>query len=286
MPTQLIKKKLVNPKITNKQILTIFSSLPENRQKEVLAIWARCNFYEIVYISDGLKIKGFIVEPKKLKSLTPVIIYNRGGSKDFGMIDERVLYFRLSEYAGWGYIVFASQLRGSKGSEGKDEFGGKDIDDILSLKVIIDEQKHADQNNIAMIGGSRGGMMTYKALTMASWIKVAVVEAGTTDVEGSYKRRPQLKAFRSDMYNVNSKEENKNRSAIYFANKISKNVPILIFHGTKDKSVSPSDSLRLCEKLQKNGNTYELHVYEGLDHMVRCEEKWEITRKWLKKYLS
>jgi dipeptidyl aminopeptidase/acylaminoacyl peptidase len=127
--------------------------------------------------------------------------------------------------------------------------------------------------------------MTYKALTMVDWIKTAIIEAGVTDIVHSYSYRPQLKEFRRDMYDVDSERENKSRSALYFADKINKNTPILIFHGTKDDSVSPLDSLRLCEKLQTNGNQYELHIYKDLDHMIRSKDKWIQTKKWLKKYL-
>lgn len=248
-------------------------------------IWDKCNFYEIIYLSDGLKIKGYLIEPKKLKKKNPVIIYNRGGSKDVGMINQIVLYFKLIEYINWGFVVIASQYRGSQGSEGIDEFGGNDINDVLHIKNVIEEMQYLDTNRIAMIGGSRGGMMTYKSLTIVDWIKTAIIETGVTDIEHNYSYRPQLKEFRRDMYDVDSTNENKTRSALFFAEKINKNTPILIFHGTKDDSVSPLDSLRLCEKLQINGNRYELHIYNDLDHIIRSKDKWAQTKKWLKKYL-
>ena len=283
--TYLLQKTLINPGLKDEKVKMIFDNLPIKRQLEVTKMWDTTSFYEIVYLSDGLKIKGFLVESKKLKKKNPVIIYNRGGSKDAGMLDERALYLRFIEYVKMGYVVIASQYRGSTGSEGKDEFGGDDIRDVLNLKNVLSEISYVNMDCIGMIGGSRGGMMTYKALTMVDWVKTAIIEAGPTDIEHSYSYRPQLKEYRRDMYDVDSAEENRSRSALHFADKIDKNVPILIFHGTSDTSVSPLDTLRLCEKLQQNGNPYELHIYQDVDHMLRSKDKWVQTRTWLKKYL-
>ncbi len=281
----LSHKTQIYPDLQNPTIRAIFDSQIPKRQTEVSKIWDKCNIFEITYISDGLKIKGFIVEPKKLKKLNPTLIFNRGGSKDFGIIDGRVLYFRLIEYANWGYVVIASQLRGSTGSEGKDEFGGDDMNDILNLKIVCEELGYIDTNRIVMLGGSRGGMMTYQALCKVDWIKTAIIESAPTDINHSYQYRPQLKEHRRDMYDVDSKSENQKRSALYFAHKINKAVPILLFHGTSDSQVSPLDTLKICEKLQENGNLYELHMYRGQDHMIRLEDKWTQTKNWLKKYL-
>ena len=45
--------------------------------------------YKIKYLSDGLKVVGFVVKPKKGGLKFPVIIYNRGGNREFGKITEQ-----------------------------------------------------------------------------------------------------------------------------------------------------------------------------------------------------
>ena len=64
----------------------------------------------------------------------------------------------LAKIASQGYIVVASQYRGNGGSEGREEFGGSDVKDILNLFPLIDNLHNADNKNIGMFGWSRGGM--------------------------------------------------------------------------------------------------------------------------------
>jgi len=77
--------------------------------------------YKIIYKSQGHKVVGFIVEPKKGKKL-PNIIWNRGGSGDVGAIRIEQLFTKIGKFAEHGYITIATQYSGAGGSEGKDVF--------------------------------------------------------------------------------------------------------------------------------------------------------------------
>ena len=35
--------------------------------------------------------------------------------------------------SSWDYVVVGSHYRGNKGSEGKEEFGGSDVNDVINL---------------------------------------------------------------------------------------------------------------------------------------------------------
>ncbi|NJK71312.1 MAG: prolyl oligopeptidase family serine peptidase [Thermales bacterium] len=181
-------------------------------------------------------------------------------------------------------MVVASQLRGHSGNSYIDEFGGEDLHDILVLKDILKEIKGCNAKNISMIGGSRGGMMTLLSLTKLDDLRSVIIEAAPTDIENSYKLRPQLKEFRRDMYDVDSIDENRKRSAIYFASKISKNTPILILHGRQDKSVDIIDTYKLAIELQINNIPHEIHTFIDADHMLKVPQKWDFKENWLKKY--
>jgi len=90
-----------------------------------------------------------------------------------------------------GYVIVASQYRGNGGGEGKEEFGGKDVNDVLNLIPLLSNMPQADTARIGMFGWSRGSMMTYLALTKTTTIKAAVVGSGLTDLITSLKERPE-----------------------------------------------------------------------------------------------
>ena len=188
----LISQKL----ISNLSETPIYSELTEKvngqlERKEKYKYLDSINIYSISYISDGLKINGFLVKPKK-KGNYPCIIYNRGGNRDFGELKVAHGAITLGQIAKEGYVVVASQYRGNGGSDGQEEFGGKDVNDVTILTEVLKEIEGANTEKIGMYGWSRGGMMTYIALTKSKNIKAAVVGGAVSDNFSSIKDRPEM----------------------------------------------------------------------------------------------
>ncbi len=198
----------------------------------------------------------------------------------------------FGQIASWGYIVFASQYRGNAGGEGKDEFGGEDLNDVLNLIPLADEFDFTDTEKWAIEGWSRGGMMTYLALTKSNLFKCAIVSGGIANLrcnsdESKFMRRlyeVTLGKYSEDEFN----NKCESRSIINFADKLSKNTPLLILHGTDDKRVLPHDSLDLSYKLLKYKIPYRLVMLEEGDHFLRKHRKEvdEMRRKWYENYLK
>ena len=94
---------------------------------------------KITYDSDGLKVKGYIAQPKDDSKKYPSIIWCRGGIGNAGAIDAFNAKGIFGQLASWGYVVLSTQYRGNDGSEGKDEFGGDDLNDVLNLKTAAEE---------------------------------------------------------------------------------------------------------------------------------------------------
>lgn len=247
--------------------------------------------YRITYMSDGLKINGIVAKPKKSGNY-PCVIYNRGGNREFGSLVAAHGALKLGQLANEGYVVIASQYRGNKGSEGKEEFGGKDVNDVVILTDVLKEIKFADTERIGMYGWSRGGMMTYIALTKTDRIKAAVVGGAVSDNKASILNRPEMEtkvlAELIPDYEANKKEELNKRSAINWANKFSKDVPILMLHGNADWRVKPEQSLLLALEFEKYRIPYRLIMFEGGDHGI-SEHKPEVNKQvisWFDKYLK
>lgn len=244
--------------------------------------------YSITYLSDGLKVKGFVFKPKR-EGEFPCIIYNRGGNQEFGALTSRNK--RLLFLAKKGYVVIASQYRGNGGSEGEEEFGGKDVNDVVILTEVLKDIDGADIDRIGMYGWSREGMMTYIALTKTDKIKVAVIGGGVADSFTTISNRPSMETVYEELipnYKENKEEELTKRSAVKWANKFSKNTPILILHGNADWRVKPEQSLKLALEFEKNRIPYRLIIFEGGDHGVTehsREVNWQVTN-WFNRYLK
>jgi dipeptidyl aminopeptidase/acylaminoacyl peptidase len=128
----------------------------------------------IVYRSGGLKIEGFVMQPKK-PGQYPCVIFCRGGHEDFSQID--VAYTSvLADMANHGYVVIASQLRGTPGSQGKDEFGGADTLDVINCIPALNHFSKADTSRIGLYGISRGGMNALQVLRTQKSLLIAAGE--------------------------------------------------------------------------------------------------------------
>src|SRR5260221_10550595 len=56
------------------------------------------DFFRIIYLSDGLKVTGYLSIPKKTGKY-PCIIYNRGGNREFGALNDARAARQLGEIA-------------------------------------------------------------------------------------------------------------------------------------------------------------------------------------------
>ena len=75
----------------------------------------RVNCYKIQYKSDGLDVVGFVLIPQSVGSKFPILIFNRGGNREFGKISKLSALKYLHYLSSEGYVVLASQYRGSDG---------------------------------------------------------------------------------------------------------------------------------------------------------------------------
>lgn len=244
----------------------------------------------ITYESDGLKVKGYMAAPKEGTRL-PVVIWNRGGNRDFGQFSDLSATLLLGRIAQWGYVVLASQYRGVAGGEGKEEFGGAEIGDVLNLLPLIDALPKADPARIGMYGWSRGGMMTYLALARTDRIAAAVIGAGPADLFDLVGRRPEMEtgvlAELVPGYAEKRAEALTSRSAALWPEKLHKKTPILLLHGSADWRVHPQQALRMAESLYKVNHPFRFVFLEGGDHGL-TEHRTEVDRlakDWLDRYV-
>jgi dipeptidyl aminopeptidase/acylaminoacyl peptidase len=225
--------------------------------------------FKITYFSDGLLVNGYLSKPKEAGNY-PCIIYNRGGNRDFSKLTDKRAGNLLGKLAGYGYVVIASNYRGVDGGKGKEEFGGSDIMDVLNLFEVLKEIESADTNRIGMYGWSRGGMMTYLALTKTDKLKAVAVGGAPSDL--TIIDRPEMEqnvyAELIPNYYENKEAELKKRSAIFWVENFPKDVPVLVLHGSSDWRVKASQSINLALEFEKHSIPYRLKIFEGADHGI------------------
>ena len=224
----------------------------------------------IRYPSDGLQITGFIVRPKGPSvGGRPVLIWARGGIGD--VEQDETQFVQMASWAERGYIVVGSNYRGSAGSEGKDEFAGADVDDLVALLPVIDRIPDADPNRLFGIGFSRGGTMLLRAAADERIPFGAIAIAGAiTDLQLAVDDRPDLgKTLEQMMPDYTAERANHfcGRSAVCWPERIT--TAVLIAQGGADESVSVEHSFRLAKAFERaKMNWYRLVLYGNADHAI------------------
>jgi dipeptidyl aminopeptidase/acylaminoacyl peptidase len=245
---------------------------------------------KIRYRSDGLLINGYMAVPKGTAKL-PCVIDNRGGNWRLGVWTDESASESLVRIASWGYVVIASQYRGAGGSEGKDEYGGADVDDVLNLIPVLASEPRADTTRIGMFGASRGGMMTYLALARTDRIVAAVILSGLADSVALLKERPPMEQVFMEAIPGYEKDKTGTlaaRSAVRWADKLPKTTPILILHGTADwRAPVKSNAINMSAALLEAKVPFRMLLFEGGQHGVteHRDEMRRITHDWLDTYV-
>lgn len=236
----------------------------------------------IRYRSDDCEVVGYVAWPKEMKDDIDVIIFNRGGNREFGALKPE----GVCRYAEHGYIVLGSQYRGNMGGTGVEGFGGRDVNDVIELINIALKLPVVKKEKVYMLGRSRGGLMTYKACTMDERIEAAAVLAGVADSVMMYETREDaMKQVYHELVGGSPKEcpeEFRKRSAVCWADKIIP--PIMIGQGTDDWRVVPEQAYKMDEALKKAGKEHVLIVYPGGDHSLNDTTAAEDALRWFEEH--
>ncbi|MDF2962336.1 MAG: prolyl oligopeptidase [Paenibacillus sp.] len=219
--------------------------------------------YMLTYISEGLKVKGYLAVPEKDPgTASPGLIYCRGGIRKVGMVRKR----RILSMAKRGYAVFAPFYRGNEGGEGREDFGGEDRFDVCHAITLVQSLPEVQPGPVPLIGFSRGAIMAMLAAKQCDQAGPVVVWSGVSDLFDTYEQRVDLRRMLKRVVGHPRKESEAytSRSPVYWLEQVT--VPVMIVHGTADSQVHVSHARKLAEGLEQAGKDYAMELYDGLDH--------------------
>jgi dipeptidyl aminopeptidase/acylaminoacyl peptidase len=225
--------------------------------------------HKLWYRSDGLRVAAYLYAPCETAGLKlPAIVFDHGGFA--GGDPAATLLPAFHRFAEAGFVVLAPLYRGNAGAEGRDEMGGADLDDVMTIPAVATELGFVDIHNLFLAGESRGGMMAYQAIREGFPANAAAVYGAFTSLGDLIASKPDryepiLHVVWPD-YDADSKAILHRRSALEWSKQL--DIPLLIMHGGADESVDPMQSLRLAMALQESGSTYSLLIYAGDNHVL------------------
>ncbi|MDR9854486.1 prolyl oligopeptidase family serine peptidase [Paenibacillus sp. VCA1] len=213
----------------------------------------------------------------------PVLIYCRGGIGRVGQVKTEW----LERFSRSGFIVFAPVYRGTQGGEGRDEFGGADMEDVPAACRLLESLPFVDRNRIAAMGFSRGSINAAYAAAETGYISQLVLWGGVSDLAKTYEERVDLRRMLKRVVGNPNKSPlaYETRSPINMAKRI--RCPVLIIHGSEDEQVHPGHGLRMYERLKELGKDAELHWYEGYGHHLPYETHMMAIKRmfdWIRKH--
>ncbi len=248
---------------------------------------------------DGLEIHGYLtlplgIEPKNL----PVIINPHGGpwARDSWHYNPEVQFL-----ANRGYAVLQMNYRGSTGYGKKfwessfKQWGKKMQDDVTDGVEWLKKEGIADENRIAIYGGSYGGYATLAGITFTPDLYAAAVDyVGVSNLFTFMNTIPPYWKPYLDQFHEMVGDPKKDSlllasaSPALHADRIK--TPLFIAQGANDPRVNKAESDQMVEALKKRGVVVEYMVKNDEGHGFRNQDNrfdfYGAMEKFLDKHLK
>ena len=216
------------------------------------------------------------VEDKNSQDAPPLVVMMHGGPTG---ATHSVLNLRTQFWTSRGFAVLDLNYRGSTGY-GRDyrdklirQWGIVDVEDAVFGAEYLVQQRKADEDKLAIRGGSAGGYTTLSALTFTNTFKAGASHFGVGDLEALAKDTHKFESRYLDSIIGSYPDEIEiyhARSPIHHVDQMAS--PCIFFQGLEDKVVPPNQAETMVEALTQKGVPVAYVPFEGEQHGFRIAE--------------
>ena len=211
---------------------------------------------------DGVTLGGYLYKPEAGVAPHPALLLLHGFGRN-AWTDRHLAELAANS----GYKVLSLSLRGWLGSDGDNDQGGHQVDDVIAAIDWLRRLPSVDPGRIGLIGASMGGQVALLAAARRPAIRCVAALFPPTDLPGWYEANPFVRPYLDDLADAAGLAA---RSPINHATEI--DVPVLMMHGDKDENVPLDQSLRMTETLRGLGKEAELLIVSGASHFFSMRE--------------
>jgi len=244
---------------------------------------------------DGTTVNGLMVKPPTYKAGTrfPTLLRIHGGPN---AQDQHAFSFERELFAANGYVVLATNYRGSSGRGAEyqkaiyADWGNKEVQDLLAAVDHAVAAGVADSTQLGIGGWSYGGILTDYTIATTTRFKAATSGAGSALQSTMYGTDQYIFQYDNE---VGQPWENKalwDKLSYPFwqANKIK--TPTLFLGGENDMNVPITGSEQMYMALKSQGIDTQLIVYPNQNHGITLpsyqKDRFQRYLDWYGKYLK
>lgn len=230
---------------------------------------------------DGLELRAYLTRPKGSNAPGPLVLLPHGGPISRDNLD----FDTWTEFlASRGYSVLQVNFRGSDGygndlrQAGMKRWGLEMQDDLTDAVKWAVDQQIADPKRICIVGASYGGYAALMgAVKTPDLYRCAMSFAGVTNLidlsrhEASYINGQSM-TDRSIGNYWRDRSQLKATSPTEHVQDIK--VPVLLMHGTADRSVPYDQSQKMADALKAAGKKFQfVTLTDGDHHLSRQRDR-------------
>ncbi|MGH9367987.1 MAG: S9 family peptidase [Thermoanaerobaculia bacterium] len=246
--------------------------------------------------ADGRKLQGWLLLPPGFDASKsyPALLVVHGGPQT-PLADAWSYRWNLAGFAGYGYVVYAPNPRGSPGfgqkfvDEISQDWGGKVYDDLMRQADDLESLPYVDKKRIGAAGASYGGYMIAWFAGHTTRFAALICHDGTFDLRSAKLATEELwfpnwefggMPWESDLY--------EKWNPFRFADKF--RTPTLVITNEKDYRVPFEQGLQFFTVLQVRGVPSKLLMFPDEGHWVLKPGNalfWHnVMVDWLAKWLG